>query len=175
MVKNEHDELQQALIKSEELLQTLLTGVTSSSSGNTGGGYLGQIADARARLTQATTEEEQSTMKLGMSQSELKSLQTKWRDVERDAQDGQKKLDAISTEVQKLKKQVADSGWSEEAEHRGKQELDDARREYRNLMEVCGIALEFPCCSSLPLLGKRKQETENTISELRLRFSIPQL
>ena len=120
------------MTKSEELLQTLLTGVTSSSSGNTGGGYLGQIADARARLTQATTEEEQSRMKLGMSQKELKTLETKWRDVERDAQDGQKKLDLISAQVEKLKKQVVDSGWSEEAEQRSQQRLNEARSECRS-------------------------------------------
>ena len=172
-VKNEHEELQQALTKSEELLQTLLTGVTSSSSGNTGGGYLGQIADARARLTQATTEEEQSMMKLGMSKTELKNLETKWRDVERDAQDGKKKLDAISTEVQRLKKQVADSGWSEEDEQRSQQELNDARREYRNIMEVRNAVLEFPCYSLTTLLGKGKQEAKDTISKLRLRLSIP--
>ena len=136
MVKNEHEELQQTLTKSEELLQTLLTGVASSSSGNTGGGYLGQIADARARLSQATTEEEQSRMKLGMSQNELKTLEAKWRDVERDAQDGRKRLDVISAEVEKLKKQVLDSGWSEEAEQRSQQQLNDARRDYRNLTEV---------------------------------------
>lgn len=142
MVKNEHDELQQILTKSEELLQTLLTGVTSSSSGNTGGGYLGQIADARARLTQAATEEEQSRMRLGMSQNELKTLETKWRDLERDAQDGQKRLDAISAEVEKLKKQVMDSGWSEDAEQQNQQKLNDARRDYRNLTEVRKVAFD---------------------------------
>lgn len=147
-VKSAHDELQQMLTKSEELLQTLLTGVTSSSSGNTGGGYLGQIADARARLTQATTEEEQSMMKLRMSQNELKVLEAKWRDVERDAHDGQKKLDTISSEVRRLEKQVADSGWSEEAERRSQQELNDARREYRNITEVCDATLGLLCSSS---------------------------
>ena len=75
-------------------------------------------------------------MKLGMSQNELKTLEAKWRDVERDAQDGQKKLDLISAEVEKLKKQVVDSGWSEEAEQRSQQQLNDARRDYRNLTEV---------------------------------------
>jgi len=144
LVKNEHDELQQTLTKSEELLQTLLTGVTSSSSGNTGGGYLGQISDARARLTQATTEEEQSRMKLGMSQNELKTLEAKWRDVERDAQDGRKRLDVISAEVEKLEKQVLDSGWSEEAEQRSQQQLNDARRDYRNLTEVRQTVSRLP-------------------------------
>jgi len=75
-------------------------------------------------------------MKLGMSQNELKTLEAKWRDVERDAQDGRKKLDVISAEVEKSKKQVVDSGWSEDAEQRSQQQLNDARRDYRNLTEV---------------------------------------
>lgn len=79
-----------------------------------------------------------------MSQNELKALETKWRDVERDAQDGQKRLDAISAEVEKLKKQVMDSGWSEDAEQRGQQQLNDARRDYRNLTEVRKVTFNFP-------------------------------
>jgi len=75
-------------------------------------------------------------MKLGISQNELKTLEAKWRDVERDAQDGQKKLEVISAEVEKLKKHLDGSGWSEEAEQRSQQQLNDARREYRNLTEV---------------------------------------
>ena len=83
-------------------------------------------------------------MKLGMNQNELKTLEAKWRGVERDAQDGQKKLDVISAEVEKLKKQVMGSGWSEEAEQRCQRQLDDARRDYRNLAEVCKAILRFP-------------------------------
>jgi len=88
-------------------------------------------------------------MKLGMSQNELKTLEAKWRDVERDAQDGQKKLDAISAEVEKLKKQVIESGWSEEAEQRSQQQLNDARRAYRNLTEVCKVMSQLPHRSPL--------------------------
>ena len=88
-------------------------------------------------------------MKLGMSQTELKALETRWRDVERDAQDGRKKLDAISANVEKLKKQVVDSGWSEEAEQQNQQQLNDARREYRNLTEVCEAMSQLTRCSPL--------------------------
>ena len=88
-------------------------------------------------------------MKLGMSQNELKTLEAKWRDVERDAQNGQKKLDSISVEVEKLRKQVTDSGWSEEAEQRSQQQLNDARREYRNLTEVCKASSHLPYRSPL--------------------------
>lgn len=87
-------------------------------------------------------------MKLGMSQNELKALEAKWRDVERDAQDGKKNLDVISAEVEKLKKQVVDSGWSEEAEQRNQQQLDGARRDYRNLTEVCKTISRLPNSSS---------------------------
>lgn len=89
-------------------------------------------------------------MKLGMSQTELKALEAKWRDVERDAQDGQKKLGVISAQVEKLKKQITDSGWSEEAEQQSQQQLNDARREYRNLTEVCKSYLTASHCSSPP-------------------------
>lgn len=83
-------------------------------------------------------------MKLGMSQSELKTLEAKWRDVKRDAENGRTKLDAISAEVEKFKRHVAESGWSEEAEQRSQQQLNDARREYRSLMEVSRAPLQFP-------------------------------
>ena len=82
-------------------------------------------------------------MKLGMSQNELKALEARWKDVERDARDGQKKLDAISAEVERLKKRVMESGWSEEAEQRSQQQLNDARREYRNLTEVCNATSQL--------------------------------
>jgi structural maintenance of chromosome 2 len=159
------------LTKSEELLQTLLTGVTSSSSGNTGGGYLGQIADARGRLTQAMTEEEQSRMKLGMSQNELKTLEAKWRDVERDAQDGQKRLDTIFAEVEKLRKQVMDSGWSEEAEQRSQQQLNDTRRECRNLTEVRKTTPQLPHCS--PLLWQEWESKKQRVPSLGFDYDSP--
>jgi structural maintenance of chromosome 2 len=112
-------------------------------------------------------------MKLGMSQNELKALEAKWRDVERDAQDGQKKLDVISAEVEKLRKQVMDSGWSEETEQRSQQQLNDARREYRNLMEVCKAISQLPYCSPCIIPGVGEQEAEGPIFGFRLRFSIP--
>jgi len=111
-------------------------------------------------------------MKLGMSQNELKTLEAKWRDVERDAQDGQKKFDVISAEVEKLKKQIMDSGWSEEAEQRHQRHLNDARRDHRTLTEVCKVISRFPIAHCHPP-GAGEQETEGSIPELRLRFPVP--
>jgi len=110
-------------------------------------------------------------MKLGMSQNELKTLEAKWKDVERDAQNGQKKLDTISAEVEKLKKQVADSGWSEEAEQRSQQLLNDARREYRNLTEVCRTSSHLPCCS--PLSYQERESKRQRVPSLGFDYDSP--
>ena len=60
-VKDKHTTTQTALASAEDLLQTLLTGLASTSAQSAGGrGYMGQIADARAWLAQAATEEEQT-------------------------------------------------------------------------------------------------------------------
>ena len=110
-------------------------------------------------------------MKLGMSQNELKTLEAKWKDVERDAQNGQKKLDTISIEVEKLKKQVADSGWSEEAERRSQQLLNDARGEYRNLMEVCKVSSYLPYCS--PLSYQERESKKQRVPSLGFDYDSP--
>ena len=109
-------------------------------------------------------------MKLGMSQNELKTLEAKWKDVERDAQNGQKKLDTISAEVEKLKKQVADSGWSEEAEQRSQQLLNDARREYRNSTEVCKALSRLPYCS---LSYQERESKKQRVPSLGFDYDSP--
>ncbi|KAF9233061.1 condensin complex subunit SMC2 [Melanogaster broomeanus] len=126
-VKTSHDATQAALANSEELLQTLLTGLSSSNTGNSGGGYMGQLADAKARLAQGAAEEEQNRMKLSMSENELKTLETKWKDVEKDAHQGQQNLDKLKTDLNKLKRQLSDCGWSGEQQQQSDIELRAAR------------------------------------------------
>ena len=63
-VKEKQDSLQAALTSSEELLQSLLTGLSSNNGANAGGGgYMGQLSDARTRAAQAAAEEEQCRVK----------------------------------------------------------------------------------------------------------------
>ena len=135
-IKEKHTELQTTLTTSEELLQTLLTGLSSRKEGQNGGGYMGQLAEARSRIAQAETEAEQSRVKLGMNEKELKALQAKWKEVEREAGDGRRQLDAMQAEVAKFKKKVADSGWNSEKEQEVENALREARLEVRRLTEV---------------------------------------
>jgi len=106
-----------------------------------------------------------------MSQNELKTLEAKWMGVERDAQNGQKKLDVISAEVEKLKKQVTDSGWSEEVEQQSQQQLNDARSEYRNLTEVCRAPSQFPHCS--PQSCQERESKKQRVPSLGFDYDSP--
>jgi len=136
-VKEKHTSTQAALSKAEELLQTLLTGLSSSRTGNaTGGGYMGQLADAKAQLAHASAEEEQIRVRLGMSERELKTLASRWKEVEREANDGKKNLAALKSDVERFRKKVSESGWSAEQEREGEIALSRAKGELRQFTEV---------------------------------------
>ncbi|KAG2135565.1 condensin complex subunit SMC2 [Suillus cothurnatus] len=134
-VKAKHNDTQGSLSKSEELLQTLLTGLSSSNTGNSGGGYMGQLADAKARMAQGSAEEEQNRVKLNMSEKELKALEAKWKDVEKEAGQGKRNMENMRTEAEKLKRKIADCGWSSEREQESQVSLATARGQVRQFTE----------------------------------------
>ena len=95
-VKEKHTAMQTTLSSAEDLLQTLLTGLAGTSAQSAGGGgYMGQIADARARLAHAAAEEEQARVKLDMSRRELGELEKHWKAVEREAGQGERDVKKI--------------------------------------------------------------------------------
>ena len=99
------------------------------------------MADSKARLAQASTEAEQSRVKLGMSEKELKTLEARWKEVEREAGEGKRNLEAMRAEIEKFRKKVAETGWSAEkdSEQEGEQALRTARNEVRQLTEVSAL------------------------------------
>ncbi|KAF8512670.1 condensin complex subunit SMC2 [Hysterangium stoloniferum] len=131
-----HTAIQSGLTANEDLLQSLLTGLSSNSNSNTsGGGYLGQIADAKARLAQATAEEEQTRRKLALREKELTDLEVKWKKVEKEAGDGRKTLEAARKDLADVKKRVDATGWSAEKDTRLEEEIRQARAEVRSVAE----------------------------------------
>jgi structural maintenance of chromosome 2 len=84
---------------------------TAPSSG--GGGYMGQIADARARLAQATAEEEWVHVKLDMSKCELGGLEMRCKAVEREAGQSERNTKKMEAEVESLRKKADVTGWVE--------------------------------------------------------------
>ena len=89
------------LVRLFDLLQTLLTGMTGTSTQSAGGegGYMGQIVGARARLAQASAEEEQVRVKLDMSRRELGELEKRSIAVEREAGQGERDIKRMQAEV----------------------------------------------------------------------------
>ena len=141
-VKEKHTATQTALSSAEDLLQTLLTGLagTSAQSSGGGGGYMGQIADARARLAQAAAEEEQLRVRLDMSRRELAELEKRWKAVEREAGQGERDVKKMRTEVEMLHKKVDATGWSSEKEHASEEALRSAKDDAMRCTRVRGLS-----------------------------------
>jgi structural maintenance of chromosome 2 len=154
----EHKKAEDALTSNEELLQSLLTGL-GASSGAGGGGYLGQLADARARLAQAQAEEEQGNVKLAMVKKELKALEAKWKEVEREAGEGRGNLERKRKEVETLRVKVEKSGWSAEKEKKLEEQLRQARLEERRLREVWFLLLYSRIIRKCLIIRMSRNET----------------
>ncbi|KAJ4470193.1 condensin complex subunit SMC2 [Lentinula aciculospora] len=136
-IKSEHTASQNKLNSDEELLQTLLTGLSSKSATHTanGGGYMGQIADARARISQGAAEEEQARMNLELSQKELEVLEAQFKKVEKDAGEGKKQVETTRRALAHAQKQLAACGWTVEAEQEGETRAGQLRSQVRQLSE----------------------------------------
>ena len=148
-VRDEYERLQADLSSAEELLQTLLTGLSSSNKSQSGGGYLGQLAAERQREAQGQAEETQARQRLDMVEKSLREAQTRWKAVEREAGEGKKKLEKMRKEVEDLRRRVERTGWSAEKENENEEAFRAARDGARRLTEVC-VGILQGCQCSLP-------------------------
>ena len=139
--KEKHTEMLNEVATAEELLQTLVTGLSSNSNASTAGGYLGQLADAKARLAAASTEEEQARMRMGMVEKEMKDKELKWKAVEKEAGEGAKSLEKGKKDIEALKRKLGATGWSAEKDNDAMTRAREARDAVRTLTEVCHFIL----------------------------------
>ncbi len=142
--KHDHDFALQKYQNAHDLHQTLMTGLSSSSDPNkSGGGYLGQIADTKARMTAASTEEQQSKNKLAMLGKDLTAAQARYQKVEREANNGTKEVEKGKREIQDLETKLRKTGWSEQKEQSSVDALRAARDRVRQLTQVCLSHLRY--------------------------------
>lgn len=139
--KESHTAAQQKLSSNEELLQTLITGLSNANAQNNnvgggGGGYLGQIAAAKKRLQDASTEEESAKVRLGMVEKEFKEKDAKRKALEKEGGEGEKSLKKGKKDVEELRTQIEATGWSEEMEESEGRKAEEAREEVKRLEEV---------------------------------------
>lgn len=104
-----------ALSKAEELLQTLQTGLASSSKDDTGaGGFLGQMQEAKARATQGATEYQQSQVKKDHLNKEIKDKERRVKDTTSDSQDLTKQINKVKAALEKIVKELESLNWDDE-------------------------------------------------------------
>jgi structural maintenance of chromosome 2 len=137
-VKAAHDAAAAALTNAEDLLQSLLTGLGGSrTDGNAaGGGYLAQLAGARAREEAARAEQTQAANRLASAKQELAAAEKRAAALARDAADGKKALEKMTREVEATEERRRKSGWSDEQETGMQRAREEAAKEARRLRDV---------------------------------------
>ncbi|EST05697.1 RecF/RecN/SMC, N-terminal [Kalmanozyma brasiliensis GHG001] len=125
--------------KQDELLQTLLTGMASSSKSKGGessaGGYMGQIATARAEETAASTEIEQSKLRIGHLEKEVKQKEPLAKKAQKDAAGLMNELETSRSAVQQLEAHMQKLGWDDEKEKSMLQSKAEWSRRVADLLE----------------------------------------
>ncbi|KAG8906895.1 Structural maintenance of chromosomes protein 2 [Tulasnella sp. 403] len=136
-VKDSQSAAQTKLESSEELLQTLITGLANSrsTSDTTGGGYLGQIAQAKKRVADATTEEDAARLRLNMLESQFKEKEAKRKQTEKEGGESQNALKRGKKEIEEIKKRLHATGWSTEKEEEENRRAAAAREDVKRLTE----------------------------------------
>jgi len=89
-LKKSHDGKVEEAKKSEDLLEALSTGLSTSDSEK---GFVEQLQDAKNQSTSIASETQQARLKLGHLSSELKELEPKAKKMERENGDVQKTLE----------------------------------------------------------------------------------
>jgi structural maintenance of chromosome 2 len=120
-----------------------------SGDSGSGGGYLGQIADANARLTQVKTEETQANTQIKMKQKELSDAQAKLQSVSGEANEAKNRLAQLQRELGALTAKLAAIKWSEDAENNVERELETIKKELQGLSDRRDRLLQDPSLSGL--------------------------
>jgi structural maintenance of chromosome 2 len=115
----------------------LTTGLSSNNSDeDTAGGYLGQLAEAKAKLAAAGTEAEQAKVKMGLAEKEIKEKEPRAKKAEKEGQGLIKELEAKRNDVESLRQRVEASGWDEGKEKSLLEKQADHSQKINELLEV---------------------------------------
>nr|WJN25075.1 condensin complex subunit [Farysia itapuensis] len=138
-LKAEYDAAVADLNKQDELLQTLLTGMASSSKNKAGegsaGGYMGQIAAARAQESAASTEFEQAKLRIGHLDKEVKQKEPLAKKAKTDAAGLLSDLEASRSKVTQSEAQLSKLDWNDEKEKSLLQSKAEWSRRVADLVE----------------------------------------
>lgn len=119
--------------KSEELLQTLQTGVASKEGQENG--YQGQLQDARNRVSAATTEQEQAKLKISHFEKRIKEDEPRAKKAKEQNSGLLKELEGLRSQAKKLESQLSKLGFEPGKEEQLYQQEALLQRQIRSLRE----------------------------------------
>ena len=136
-IKSEYDASITEIAKAEELLQTLLTGLSANSSkeGEAAGGYMGQLAEAKAQVAGAGTEAEQAKITIAITEKELKEKEPRAKKALKEGEGGTQKLQGEKKKLTELKAKLAKLDWDEQKEKDLSQRRADLEESIATLSE----------------------------------------
>lgn len=91
-----------------------------------------------------------------MKKKELAGLESRWKTVEREVNDGKKRSDKMEADLLAMRNKLGSSGWDEEKEKKEEETKRDLRNQLQRLHEV-RVSLDF--LSRLGLTWPLKSET----------------
>ncbi|KNZ45405.1 hypothetical protein VP01_815g8 [Puccinia sorghi] len=124
-LKAEFDNSTLELKKAEELLQTLVTGLTNDDSeGANAGGYMGQLANAKQQVADLGSEAEQARVKIAHLTKELKEKEPKAKKLEKEGGGAAFELQKAQAEKKQLEQMFEKIDWDDSAEMTLRQRRD---------------------------------------------------
>ncbi|KAI8807223.1 structural maintenance of chromosomes protein 2 [Cladochytrium replicatum] len=131
--KVEHEQAEADIKLQEDLLSTLLTGMSASASNNAS--YMDQLKDAQQRLAKSQNEQKQSVMKIKHAKSEMQRFTPKARVAEEENAELLLNLKKKVQQIEQLKINVAKFNWDEEEEKKLSEEKSQMQSEVSALRE----------------------------------------
>ncbi|EGG11185.1 uncharacterized protein MELLADRAFT_74124 [Melampsora larici-populina 98AG31] len=156
-LKSEFDLSSADLKKAEELLQTLVTGLTTDESeGANAGGYMGQLAEARQQSADLASEAEQAKAKIGRLNIELKEKEPR--------------LENAKAQKAKLEMAMEKMGWDENIEvqlrTRRSTELDHVRQLSEQVRQIRGRLSQLDFTYSDPVKNFDRRKVKGLVAQL---------
>jgi structural maintenance of chromosome 2 len=135
-LKSTYDASVASLQQSEDLLQSLVTGLSSSSAADSSSsGYMGQLAAARAKLASIGSEAEQARLRTEHLQRELKDKEPRAKKAEGEGRGLISELESTKEARAKLEAELANLGWDEQSEVDLRAAKEKASAQVRELVE----------------------------------------
>jgi structural maintenance of chromosome 2 len=117
----------------EELLQSLQTGVASKEGQETG--YQGQLQDAKSRVSDALTEQEQARLKISHLEKQIKETEPKAKTAKSQNAGLMKDLESLRTQSTKLESELSKLGFKSGQDDEMRKEEVTIQTKIRDLRE----------------------------------------